>query len=198
MSCSHTTHCTCVVVVVFLVFDSFLSVGLICHRVPHVLPFQQLGFANIASRPIIMETCKEFGVLLLLFGLVVWWFGSLVRVVGCCLVLDARRLFFVVRCGCGCGCGCGGGSFVCSFFSFVHLFVCAVCWVLGAVCFTVVSLRRVVPCCVVVVVVVVCRCVSLCVVVCRCLGNACICYRRTSAKAFANDVFIDQERRLGD
>ena len=45
----------------FCTFDIFLSVGL-SHRVHHVLPYQQLGFANIASQPIIMETCKEFSV----------------------------------------------------------------------------------------------------------------------------------------
>ena len=73
----------------------------------------------------------------------------------CCLLL-------VVVCVGGCGCG-GGGSFV-------RLFVCSflmcLC-VVGTVCCAVVSLRRVVPYCVVVfvfgvfVVVVVCRCVSL-------------------------------------
>jgi len=42
--------------------DIFLSAGLSCHRVHHVLPYQQSGFANIASQPIVMETCKEFGV----------------------------------------------------------------------------------------------------------------------------------------
>ena len=45
----------------FCTYDIFLSVGL-SHRVHHVLPHQQLRFANIASQPIIMETCKQFGV----------------------------------------------------------------------------------------------------------------------------------------
>merc|ERR1712012_924071 len=33
-----------------------------CHRMHHVLPYQKSGFANIASQPIVMETCQEFGV----------------------------------------------------------------------------------------------------------------------------------------
>ena len=89
------------------------------------------------------------------------------------------------------GCGSGGGSlvrlFVCSFF---HVFVCAGYCVLCLCVFA--SLRRVVPCCVVVFVfgvfVVVC-CVSLSVRVrCEILGRV---EKRTIAKAFANDVVID-------
>ena len=38
-------------------------------------------------------------------------------------------------------------------------------------------------------------CWQLCVVVWR---NSWICHRRTTAKTFAKDVFIDQERRLRD
>ena len=62
-SCLHTTQCTCVVVVWFL-FLTFSSLpGLVSSRV----------FLSIASQLIIMKTCKEwFGVLLLLFVLVVW------------------------------------------------------------------------------------------------------------------------------
>jgi cytochrome b involved in lipid metabolism len=42
--------------------DIFLSAGLSCHRVHHVMPYQQSGFANIASLDAVKETCKEFGV----------------------------------------------------------------------------------------------------------------------------------------
>jgi len=42
--------------------DIWLSAGLSCHRVHHVLPYQKSGFANIASEPALRETCKEFGV----------------------------------------------------------------------------------------------------------------------------------------
>ena len=63
------------------------------------------------------------------------------------------------------------------------------------VCCAVVSLRRVVSCCVVVVVfgvvVVVVCCVSV-----RVIGEILGLFeKRTTAKAFANDVFIDQDRR---
>jgi hypothetical protein len=42
--------------------DIFLSAGLSCHRVHHVLPYQGSGFADILALPAVRETCKEFGV----------------------------------------------------------------------------------------------------------------------------------------
>ena len=40
--------------------DTFLTAGLGCHRVHHVLPNQKSGFANIACEPAVKELCKEF------------------------------------------------------------------------------------------------------------------------------------------
>jgi len=42
--------------------DIFLTAGLGCHRAHHVLPYQKSGFANIASQPALMATCKHFDV----------------------------------------------------------------------------------------------------------------------------------------
>jgi len=42
--------------------DTFLTAGLGCHRVHHVLPYQGSGFANIVSMPAVREVSKEMGV----------------------------------------------------------------------------------------------------------------------------------------
>lgn len=42
--------------------DCFLSAGLSPHRVHHVLPYQQSGFANIASETIVREEAEKLGV----------------------------------------------------------------------------------------------------------------------------------------
>ncbi|CAK0823606.1 unnamed protein product [Prorocentrum cordatum] len=42
--------------------DIWLSAGLSCHRVHHVLPYQRSGFANIVCEDAVKETCKEFDV----------------------------------------------------------------------------------------------------------------------------------------
>ena len=42
--------------------DIFLTAGLGCHRVHHVVPNQKSGFSNIISEPAIKELAtKEFG-----------------------------------------------------------------------------------------------------------------------------------------
>jgi len=38
--------------------DIFLTAGLGCHRVHHVLPYQRSGFANIVSVKAVQDTCK--------------------------------------------------------------------------------------------------------------------------------------------
>jgi hypothetical protein len=40
--------------------DCFLTGGLGCHRVHHVLPSQKSGFANIVCEPAVRKTCEEF------------------------------------------------------------------------------------------------------------------------------------------
>lgn len=40
--------------------DCFLTAGLGCHRVHHVLPTQKSGFANIVSESAVKKTCGEF------------------------------------------------------------------------------------------------------------------------------------------
>jgi hypothetical protein len=40
--------------------DTFLTAGLGCHRVHHVLPSQRSGFANIVSEHAVKEVCKEY------------------------------------------------------------------------------------------------------------------------------------------
>jgi fatty acid desaturase len=42
--------------------DIFLSAGLSCHRVHHVLPYQKSGFANIVCEDAVRATAKEFDV----------------------------------------------------------------------------------------------------------------------------------------
>ena len=107
-------------------------------------------------------------------------------------------VFGFVGCGGGCvgACGCGGGSFVRLFVcSCVHVFVCGgyrvLCRCVVASRCAVLRRRLCLRCCR--------RCV-LCVVVSCCLFVSevkCVdlLNKRTTAKAFANDVFIDQERR---
>ena len=41
--------------------DTFLTAGLGCHRVHHLLPYQKSGFANIITVPIVKEVWEEFG-----------------------------------------------------------------------------------------------------------------------------------------
>jgi len=38
--------------------DTFLTAGLGCHRVHHVLPYQKSGFANIITMPVVQDVCK--------------------------------------------------------------------------------------------------------------------------------------------
>jgi hypothetical protein len=40
--------------------DCFLTAGLACHRVHHILPLQKSGFSNIKTEPLVRELCKEF------------------------------------------------------------------------------------------------------------------------------------------
>ena len=42
--------------------DSFLTAGLGCHRVHHLLPYQRSAFANIICIPIVKEVCKDYGI----------------------------------------------------------------------------------------------------------------------------------------
>jgi len=42
--------------------DIWLSAGLCCHRVHHVLPYQRSGYANIVCEEALKETCKEFDI----------------------------------------------------------------------------------------------------------------------------------------
>jgi hypothetical protein len=42
--------------------DIWLSAGLSCHRVHHVLPYQGSGFANIVCEDAVKATCKEFDI----------------------------------------------------------------------------------------------------------------------------------------
>lgn len=41
--------------------DCFLTAGLGCHRVHHLLPGQKSGFANVISEPAVRQACKEKG-----------------------------------------------------------------------------------------------------------------------------------------
>ena len=40
--------------------DCFLTAGLACHRVHHVLPMQKSGFANIKTEPLVRKLAEEF------------------------------------------------------------------------------------------------------------------------------------------